>query len=294
MALYQNGTAPTKPIGSEVQLETLPAIYPPRGIAESDAAWAARVAAWGARTRTISYTNNSGVTVTTAALAFSADDETIEAAMESLAGIGAGNMKVSGDGIKFTYSFTGALANTGFQRMYSTEVANGIRNYFETIQSGFSEATQELVRADITDRALSAAGISEPGFANEFAPVPADIGQAARYAGNGRVYREEFSGTVSGGTRAFTVNGQTTAAIAYNASAATIQAALEALSNVASGDVVVVQYGSTAGQFEYRWGGAFQGVGIVTMTEDPALLTGGGTATLNLYKEGSTVVPQFA
>lgn len=42
------------------------------------------------------------------------------------------------------------------------------------------------------------------------------------------------------GTFTLTVEGQTTAGIAYNATAADVQAALEALSNVAVGDVTVV------------------------------------------------------
>lgn len=47
------------------------------------------------------------------------------------------------------------------------------------------------------------------------------------------------SGTVSGGTYTLTFNGQTTTALAYNASAATVQAALEALSTVGTGNVAV-------------------------------------------------------
>lgn len=43
----------------------------------------------------------------------------------------------------------------------------------------------------------------------------------------------------SGGTFTLTFDGQTTAAIAWNASAATVQSALEALSNISSGDVLV-------------------------------------------------------
>ena len=43
----------------------------------------------------------------------------------------------------------------------------------------------------------------------------------------------------TGGTFTLTFNGQTTAPIAYNATAAQIQAALEALSNIAAGDILV-------------------------------------------------------
>ena len=43
----------------------------------------------------------------------------------------------------------------------------------------------------------------------------------------------------TGGTFTLTFDGQTTAPIAFNATAAAIQAALEALSNIEPGDVVV-------------------------------------------------------
>lgn len=45
---------------------------------------------------------------------------------------------------------------------------------------------------------------------------------------------------IRGGTYTLTYNGQTTAALAYNASASTVQTALEALSNLDAGDVTVV------------------------------------------------------
>jgi hypothetical protein len=47
------------------------------------------------------------------------------------------------------------------------------------------------------------------------------------------------SGTSTGGTFTLTFNGQTTATIAYNANAATVQSALEALSTIGSGNVLV-------------------------------------------------------
>ncbi len=46
------------------------------------------------------------------------------------------------------------------------------------------------------------------------------------------------SGTPTGGTFTLTFDGQTTSALAYNATAAAVQAALEALSNIGSGNVL--------------------------------------------------------
>ena len=54
-----------------------------------------------------------------------------------------------------------------------------------------------------------------------------------------------------------TYSGQTTASIAFNASAAQVQAALEALSNIAPGDVVVTKLQDTSSAQEWRL--SFQG-----------------------------------
>lgn len=58
-----------------------------------------------------------------------------------------------------------------------------------------------------------------------------------RTNGTNEVQRITVTGTPTGGTFTATFSGQTTAAIAYNATAAAVQSALEALSNIAVGDV---------------------------------------------------------
>lgn len=57
--------------------------------------------------------------------------------------------------------------------------------------------------------------------------------------GTAEVQTVTITGTPTGGTFTLTYAGQTTAAIAYNANAAAVQAALEALSNLDTGDVAV-------------------------------------------------------
>lgn len=79
--------------------------------------------------------------------------------------------------------------------------------------------------------------------------------------------------TATGGTYTLTFNGQTTAAIAYNASPSTVQAALEALSNVVAGDVVV---SGTAAALVFGWN-----ITTTTFTVDGASLTG-GTAVITV------------
>jgi hypothetical protein len=82
--------------------------------------------------------------------------------------------------------------------------------------------------------------ILQPGTAMAKITVGPDTGKIGpvQAAGTAEVQTLTPSGTISGGTFTITFSGQTTAAIAFNATAATIQAALEALSNVAPGDVV--------------------------------------------------------
>lgn len=57
--------------------------------------------------------------------------------------------------------------------------------------------------------------------------------------GTNEVQRITVTGTPTGGTFTISWSGQTTAAIAYNATAAAVQSALEALSNIGVGEVAV-------------------------------------------------------
>ncbi len=89
-----------------------------------------------------------------------------------------------------------------------------------------------------------------------------------------------MTGSPTGGTFTLTYSGQTTAGIAYNASAAAVVTALEALSNIGAGNViatggalpatpVVVEFVSNLGQQD-----------VALMTANSASLTGGTTPTM--------------
>lgn len=82
------------------------------------------------------------------------------------------------------------------------------------------------------------------------------------------------TGGPTGGTFTITWSGQTTAAIAYNATAAAVQTALEALSNIAPGDVVVT--GNAGGPWTLTWGGTQLGEDVAAPTTTSSL-TGGTT-----------------
>src|SRR3990172_3996349 len=96
-----------------------------------------------------------------------------------------------------------------------------------------------------------------------------------------------ITGGATGGTFTLTFSGQTTAAIAYNATTATVQAALEALSNIAVGDVAVSHQAgisATTGTWLVEFKGAFLQVNQALMTINGAGLTGGAPAVNEHYK----------
>ena len=88
-----------------------------------------------------------------------------------------------------------------------------------------------------------------------------------------------ITGAPTGGTFTLTYSGQTTAAIAYNATPATVQAALIALSNLAPGDVVVT--GNAGGPYTLTFGGTLLGDNVASLTAT-ASLTGGTTPNVTM------------
>lgn len=75
----------------------------------------------------------------------------------------------------------------------------------------------------------------------------------------------------TGGTFTLTYSGQTTAAIAFDASAAAVKSALEALSNIGVGDVNVGKVGSV---YTVSFAGALADTNVAQMTADDSSLTG--------------------
>lgn len=130
---------------------------------------------------------------------------------------------------------------------------------FETVTGVFSRLTLDMdVDPDIV------AGFFAGAYGSAAAPSP----------GSDEVQTETV--TATGGTRRLTVqigaNAQTTTDIAYDAAAATIQAALEALSNVSPGDIVV----SGTGPYVYTFSGAnFEAQDVALIQVNTYGLTGG-------------------
>lgn len=102
-------------------------------------------------------------------------------------------------------------------------------------------------------------------------------GRAEPYAGGvSEVQTATITGTPTGGTFTLTWNGQTTTAIAYNATAATVQTALEALSNIAVGDIAVTGGPGPGTAFTVTFRGALSDQDVAALTATSSL-TGGST-----------------
>jgi len=119
----------------------------------------------------------------------------------------------------------------------------------------------------------------ETHYPNGFIPsgtVLAELssGLFGPYAGRtAEVQTVTITGAPTGGTFTLTHEGATTAAIAYNASAATVRAALEALPGITPGDVTVT--GSAGGPYTVTFNRG--GGDVAALTASGASLTGGSS-----------------
>ncbi len=91
------------------------------------------------------------------------------------------------------------------------------------------------------------------------------------------------TGGPTGGTFTLTYGAQTTSALAYNASAAAVQAALEALTNLAPGDVSVSGSNYPGGAYTITFSPAYlTGTPATLVTASGASLTGGASPAVTL------------
>lgn len=95
---------------------------------------------------------------------------------------------------------------------------------------------------------------------------------------------QEIISDATGGTFTLTFTGQTTTALAFNVSNAALTAALEALSNIAPGDVIV---SGGPGDWIVTFAGAYAGVNVAQMTAGVGSLTG-GSLTIRTNKQGGS------
>lgn len=91
-----------------------------------------------------------------------------------------------------------------------------------------------------------------------------------------------ITGGPTGGDFTLTYDGQTTAAIAYNASASAVKSALVALSNIGASDVEVTGTSLPTGPLTVEFRGALRQTNVPLMTANSGGLTGGTTPTVNV------------
>lgn len=102
-------------------------------------------------------------------------------------------------------------------------------------------------------------------------------------AGLDEVQTVTITGSPTGGTFTLTYSGQTTSAIAYNATAATVKAALAALSNIKAEDIAVAGGPGPGTPWTVTFsGGAVDGRNVAQMTASGAGLTGGTTPAVGV------------
>lgn len=126
------------------------------------------------------------------------------------------------------------------------------------------------------------------------ASVSASVSQAATAPANEKQL-VELIGNVQGGTFTLTFDpgtgNETTGTIAYNASAATVETALEGLTSIASGDVNVT--GSAGGPWTVEFLQAYAGTDVLPMTGDGSGLTGADTQTVSVSTTTNPTGPNW-
>jgi RHS repeat-associated protein len=95
-----------------------------------------------------------------------------------------------------------------------------------------------------------------------------------------------LTGAPTGGTFTLTFSGQTTAAIAYNVSAAAVQSALQALSAIGAGNVQVS--GAAGGPWQVHFAGALAGANVPDLSGNGAGLTGGTSPAVAVSAQQDT------
>jgi hypothetical protein len=108
--------------------------------------------------------------------------------------------------------------------------------------------------------------------------------------GTNEVQTATITGVPTGGTFTLTYAGQTTGTIAYNATAAVVQTALEALSNIGVGDVAVTGGPGPATPYTITFTGALAKKDVAVMTATGSF-TGGTTPAIAIATPTPGVAP---
>ena len=185
---------------------------------------------------------------------------------------------------ELTYIFAGLFgaptttnpgSGSAYQHVWTPTESNfGTPKTF-TARKGDSVASSQVAGLHFNSMELSLSDDKAECSGDCFGYVINDT-QGAIAALTDEVQQLTITGSPTGGTFTLTYSSQTTAAIAYNATAADVEAALIALSNIGADDVRV--YGSSlpAGTLTIHFTGALGGANVAQITSTDSL-TGGST-----------------
>jgi len=107
------------------------------------------------------------------------------------------------------------------------------------------------------------------------------------FSGN-EIQSVKLPSTTTGGTFTLTFDGQTTAPIAYNATAATVRTALQALTNVGTGQIAVTGGPGPANAWTITFQGTLATRNLLPLKASGLLLTPPGTVTITTVQNGGS------
>lgn len=218
---------------------------------------------------------------TTAAIAYNASAAAVQTALRALSRLGSGIVCAGGalPGTGITITFTGA--KLGKQDQPLITVADN------SLTGGTTPAPSvaETVKGDSTFANLY---VLRSGMVLQASD---DGSKVVEWDGDAAVNEQQtvtITGTPTGGTFTLEFDGEVTAAIAYNANAAAVAAALEALPNIGDGNVSASGGALPGTPVVVTFQGDLAGEAQPLMTADGSGLTGGTTpdATVAQTTEG--------
>lgn len=154
-----------------------------------------------------------------------------------------------------------------------------------TIRKGTADSAEQAAYGLFTGMNLGFTRTGRPTFGGDGIAQKID---ASVVIGTNHVAVVTITGGPTGGTFTITVNGQTTSGIAYNATAGTVETALEALSTVGTDELLVT--GDAGGPYTLTAAGTLVDT-LLTISSSGASLTGGTTpaATTSTSQAGGPV-----
>lgn len=223
----------------------------------------------------------------TGAIAFNASAAAVQAALRALSRVGPDGVAVAGNaGGPYTVTFQGRHGRKDVPLLgKDNTLLTGGTSPNVTV----TETTKGSSLYAGMFRLLSGTVLTKTADGKKVREYTADDRDVAE------VQVVTITGSPTGGTFTLTFDGETTAGIAFNASAATVLAALNALSNVDAGDLEVT--GNAGGPYTITFSGR-AGEDVPTMTASEANLTGGtspavGVAVSVEGSEGEQIVGIF-